>query len=62
MLIFNFCDSLCRCGYDPYALIAHSVKHNVELPPLRAFLGCLVREKELVYRYIVTGNKFIENL
>jgi len=49
VFVFNFCNLFRRCGYNPYALIAHAVKQRVELPPLRRFLGCLIREKELVY-------------
>ena len=34
----------------------------VELPPLCRFLCRFIWKKELVYRYIVTGNKLIKNL
>lgn len=42
--------------------IAHAVKQRVELPPLRRFFRCLIREKELVYGYVITGNKLIKDL
>ena len=37
-LFFDFGNLLCRCGYNPYACIAHTVKKRVELPPLRVLL------------------------
>ena len=43
-------------------LIAHAVKQRVELPPLRQFFRCLIREKELVYGYVITGYKLIKDL
>jgi hypothetical protein len=62
VFLFDFCNLFRRCGYNPYPLIAHTVKQRVELPPLRRFLGCLIREKELVYGYVITGYKLIEDL
>ncbi len=58
-----------RCGrlswqdttHNPYALIAHTVKERVELPPLRVLLRrCF--QKELVYGYIVAEHKLKEYL
>lgn len=37
-LFFDFGNLLCRCGYNPYACIAHTVKKRVKLPPLRVLL------------------------
>lgn len=37
-LFFDFGNLLCRCGYNPYACIAHTVKERVKLPPLRVLL------------------------
>ena len=34
-LFFDFGNLLCRCGYNPYACIAHTVKKRVKLPPDR---------------------------
>ena len=34
-LCFDFRYLLCRCAHNPYALIAHTVKERVKLPPLR---------------------------
>ena len=51
----------CRCGHNPYACIAHTVKKRVELPPLRVLLRRRF-QKELVYGYIVAEHKLKENL
>ena len=37
-LFFDFGNLFCRCGHNPYACIAHTVKKRVELPPLRVLL------------------------
>ena len=37
-LCFDFRYLLCRCAYNSYALIAHTVKERVKLPPLRVLL------------------------
>ena len=60
-LFFDFGNLLCRCGYNPYACIAHTVKKRVELPPLRVLLRRRF-QKELVYGYIVAEHKLKENL
>ena len=31
--MFDFCYLPCRCGYNPYAFIAHTVQQRVKLPP-----------------------------
>ncbi len=62
VFVFDFCNLFRRCGYNPYSLIAHTVKQSVELPSPGAFPVCLVREKELVYGYAVTGYKLIKDL
>ena len=51
-LCFDFRYLLCRCTHNPYALIAHTVKERVKLPPLRVLLWRRF-QKELVYGYIV---------
>ena len=33
-LFFDFGNLFCRCGHNPYACIAHTVKKRVKLPPL----------------------------
>ena len=33
-LFFDFGNLFCRCGHNPYACIAHTVKERVKLPPL----------------------------
>src|SRR5699024_1049387 len=62
VFVFDFCNFFRCCGNNPYALIAHAVKQRVELPPLRRFFRCLIREKELVYGYVITGYKLIKDL
>ena len=37
-LFFDFGNLFCRCGHNPYACIAHTVKKRVKLPPLRVLL------------------------
>ena len=34
VLFFDFGNLFCRCGHNPYACIAHTVKERVKLPPL----------------------------
>ena len=51
-LCFDFRYLFCRCGHNPYACIAHTVKERVKLPPLRVLLRRRF-QKELVYGYIV---------
>ena len=60
-LFFDFGNLFCRCGHNPYACIAHTVKKRVELPPLRVLLRRRF-QKELVYGYIVAEHKLKENL
>lgn len=60
--VFDFCNFFRCCGNNPYALIAQTVKQRVELPPLRRFFRCFIREKELVYGYVITGYKLIKDL
>lgn len=62
VFVFDFCNFFRRRGNNPYSLIAHAVKQRVELPPLRRFFRCLILEKELVYGYVITGNKLIKDL
>ena len=38
-LFFDFRNLFRRCGYNPYALIAHGIKQCVELPPFCIFSG-----------------------
>ena len=52
-LCFDFRYLLCRCAHNPYALIAHTVKERVKLPPLRVLFRRRF-QKELVYGYMVT--------
>lgn len=37
-LFFDFGNFFRRCGYNPYACIAHAVEQRVKLPPLCVFL------------------------
>ena len=60
-LCFDFRYLLCRCAHNPYALIAHTVKERVKLPPLRVLFRRRF-QKELVYGYIVAEHKLKENL
>ena len=60
-LFFDFGNLFCRCGHNPYACIAHTVKERVKLPPLRVLLRRRF-QKELVYGYIVAEHKLKENL
>ena len=61
-LFFDFGNLLCRCGYNPYALIAHTVQQRVKLPPIGRFLRVAVRKEKLIYRNMITGYKVIEHL
>ena len=38
-LFFDFGNLFCRCGHNPYACIAHTVKERVKLPPLCVLCG-----------------------
>ena len=60
-LFFDFGNLFCRCGHNPYARIAHTVKERVKLPPLRVLLWRRF-QKELVYGYIVAEHKLKEYL
>ena len=60
-LTLNLCNFPRRCGYNPYARIAHIVKQSVKLPPLGILSGGLLH-KELIYRDIVTQHKLKEYL
>ena len=62
LCLFDFCYLPCRCGYNPYAFIAHTVQQRVELPPPGGFLRIAVREEKLIYRNMIPGYKVIEYL
>ena len=55
-LFFDFGNLFCRCGHNPYARIAHTVKERVKLPPLRVLLWRRF-QKELVYGNIVAEHQ-----
>ena len=38
-LFFDFGNLFCRCGHNPYARIAHTVKERIKLPPLCVLYG-----------------------
>jgi hypothetical protein len=61
-LFFDFRYLLCRSSNDTQALVTHAIKQSIKLPPLRGFLGVIIRKEKLVYRYVITGNEVIENL
>ena len=60
-LFFDFGNLFCRCGHNPYACNAHTVKKRIKLPPLRVLLWRRF-QKELVYGYIVAEHKLKEYL
>ena len=62
LCLFDFCYLPCRCGYNPYAFIAHTVQQRVKLPPPGGFLRIAVREEKLIYRNMIPGYKVIEYL
>ena len=59
---FNFHYFFCGSCHNPESGIAHIVQKCIKLTALRGLLGFIIREEKLIYRYIVTGNKLIENL
>ena len=59
---FNFRHFFCGSCHDPESGIAHIVQKRIKLAALRGLLGFIIREEKLIHRYIVTGNKLIENL
>ena len=62
LCFFDFRYLPCRCGYNPYAFIAHTVQQRVKLPPPGGFLRVAVREEKLIYRNMIPGYKVIEYL
>ena len=59
---FNFRHFFCGSCHDAESGIAHIVKKCIKLAALRGLLSFIIREEKLIHRYIVTGNKLIENL
>jgi len=62
VLAFDLCYFSRRCRYNSQSLIAHTVKQAIKLPPLRRLIGGFVREKELVYRYMIAGYEVIKDM
>lgn len=59
---FNVHYFFCGSCHDPESGITHIVQKRIKLAALRGLLGFIIGEEKLIYRYIVTGNKLIENL
>lgn len=59
---FNFHHFFCGSCYDPQPSITHAVQKRIKLAALCGLLGLVVQEEKLIYRYVITGNKLIENL
>src|SRR5699024_3100799 len=62
LCLFDFRNFPCRCGYNPYAFIAHTVQQRVKLPPIGRFLSVAVRKEKLIYRNMIPRYKVIEHL
>ena len=61
LLFFDFRYFPCRCGYNPYAFIAHTVQQRVKLPPIGGFLRFAVRKEKLIYSKSYKNKKRLEN-
>ena len=62
LCLFDFRYLPCRCGYNPYAFIAHSVQQRIKLPPVGGFLRVAVRKEKLIDGNMIPGYKVIEHL
>ena len=62
VVLFDFDDGFRRFRNDMQSLVIHPVEQSIKLATLCAFVRALVGEKELIYGYIVTGNKLVKDL
>lgn len=59
---FDFLNLFCRCGNNLQSRITYTVKQRFKLSALRGLTCDLIREKELIYRNVKKGAKFIQHL
>ena len=51
-----------RGSHDPQARITHIIQECVKLAALRGLLRFFIWEENLIHRYVITGDKLIEDL
>ena len=61
-MLLRINNRLCRFRYDMQTALAQIVKQGIKLTAAGSLVCCFIREKELVYGYMITGYKLIENL
>ena len=62
LCLFDFRYLPCRCGYNAYAFIAHTVQQRVKLPTPGGFLCVAVRKEKLIDGNRIPDYKVIEHL